>query len=233
MSARRYDAIIFDLFGTLVDDVGHPERNAVRNRRAKAEMADTMGVPSEDFVRLWDRTVSQRDSGAIPNAETGLTHVLQKLGVSVDSSLVQEAIRIRLDYYRQALRPRDDAIATLETLKSRGYEVGLVSNCSNDVSVLWPTTLFAEYIDEVILSCDVGLVKPDPRIYRLACRRLGVDAGRCLFVGDGSSNELTGASEVGMTAVLIRTPDDAADGKRQSWDGGRVSSLTEVLSLLA
>ena len=233
MSDRRYDGVIFDLFGTLVDDVGHPERNAVRNRSVKAKMADTLGVPPDEFVRLWDQTVSQRDSGAIPDAEAGLRHVLQELDTSVDSSLIQEAVRIRLNYYRLALMPRDDAIATLETLKAEGYRVGLVSNCSNDVSVLWAKTGFADLIDEAVLSCDIRLVKPDPRIYRLACSRLGVEPERCLFVGDGSSNELTGAAGVGMTAVLIRTPDDLADGKRQSWDGAMVSSLPDVLSIVA
>ena len=231
MSARKYDAVIFDLFGTLVDDVGHPEPNAVKNRRVKAEMADAVGVSHGDFLRVWDRTVSQRDSGVIQNTEAGLRYVFKELGISVDTSMIQDATRIRLDYYRQALLPRDDAIETLKALKPRGYKVGLVSNCSDDVSVLWPTSPFAQFMNAAVLSCDVGLMKPDPRIYQLACQRLGVKAERCLFVGDGSNNELTGASEVGMDAVLIRTPDDAVDGKRQAWDGARVSSLRQVLLL--
>lgn len=231
MSARKYDAVIFDLFGTLVDDVGHPEQNAARSRRVKTEMADAVGVPQEDFVGLWDVTVSRRNSGDIPSTEAGLKFILQELGITVDTALVQDAVRIRTDYYRQALLPRDDAVETLETLKARSYKVGLVSNCADPISVLWPTTPFNQHLDTAVLSCEVGLLKPNPQIYLLGCERLGVEPERCLYVGDGSSNELTGASEVGMDAVLIRTPDDTEDGKRQSWDGARVSSLGEVLLL--
>jgi putative hydrolase of the HAD superfamily len=46
----------------------------------------------------------------------------------------------------------------------------------------------------------------DPRIYEIACERLGVEAGDCLFVGDGANDELPGAERVGMAAVQLRAP---------------------------
>ncbi len=53
-----------------------------------------------------------------------------------------------------------------------------------------------------------------------------------MFVGDGGSNELTGASELGMEAVMIRTPYDLEDGLRQHWTGANVSSLGELLEIV-
>ena len=76
------------------------------------------------------------------------------------------------------------------------------------------------------------MMKPDPRIYRLACERLGVQPSGCLYIGDGSSGELTGASTVGMDAVLIRAPDDTENGDREDWQGARISSVNEVFDLI-
>ncbi len=56
----------------------------------------------------------------------------------------------------------------------------------------------------------IGLVKPDPAIYQLACQRLGVIPEDCRYVGDGGSNELTGADASGMRAVLIAPSYDDA-----------------------
>ena len=61
---------------------------------------------------------------------------------------------------------------------------------------------------------------------------LGVQLSDCLFIGDGGSNELTGATNVGMDAVLIRAPDDTETGDREDWQGRRISSVAEVLTLV-
>ena len=52
----------------------------------------------------------------------------------------------------------------------------------------------------MVASHEVKLLKPDPHIYELACRRLGVRPEDAAFVGDGGSNELAGAEEAGLTA---------------------------------
>jgi putative hydrolase of the HAD superfamily len=77
--------------------------------------------------------------------------------------------------------------------------------------------------------------KPDPRIYDLVCRQLGVEPDRCLYVGDGSSRELTGAREVGMTPILISVPTDQYFVEREDaseWTGPVVESLSEVLDFV-
>ena len=51
-------------------------------------------------------------------------------------------------------------------------------------------------------------------------------------VGDGGSMELTGASASGMDVVLIRAPYDTVTGDREDWQGARISSLKEVVSLV-
>jgi putative hydrolase of the HAD superfamily len=155
--------------------------------------------------------------------------------VEVTPARLERAVEMRVDFVRGVLVPRDDAASTLATLRDRGLKVGVISDCSEEVVAAWPSTPLAPLVHEAVLSAAVGMKKPDPGIYALACRRLGVEPSACLFVGDGGSRELTGATAVGMDAVLIRVPDDAGDNAfrrdAEEWTGTRVAALQQVLEL--
>jgi putative hydrolase of the HAD superfamily len=81
--------------------------------------------------------------------------------------------------------------------------------CAPDTPALWRSSPFATLLDVEVFSCEVGLRKPEPEIYLKACELLDVEASRCFYVGDGAYAELSGATAVGMTAVLIHDPADA------------------------
>jgi HAD superfamily hydrolase (TIGR01509 family) len=125
---------------------------------------------------------------------------------------------------RRALVPADGALETLAELRARGLRLGLISNCSGDVCELWEESPFGGLFDAVMLSADVGLCKPDERIYRIALERLGVEPREAIFVGDGHSDELPGAAAVGMRAIQI--------GSYHSWEGERIGDLRELLALV-
>jgi putative hydrolase of the HAD superfamily len=89
------------------------------------------------------------------------------------------------------------------------------------------------FFDTVVFSCVAGVKKPDPRIYQLALERLKVKPQDCLYVGDGSSYELTGARKVGMHPVQIHVPGEIVYFlDEDDWDGHPISSLSEVLNLI-
>ena len=114
----------------------------------------------------------------------------------------------------------------------------MVTDCSSEVPAIWPSTCFAPLFDIAIFSCRVGLKKPDPRIYNLAVEGLGIESEDCLYVGDGSSQELTGAASVGMSPVLIRDLDENStevhrvDAEGEKWEGQVITSLKQVLTLV-
>ena len=78
--------------------------------------------------------------------------------------------------------------------------------------------------------------KPEPIMYLSAAQELGVAPSDCLYVGDGSSRELSGAAAVGMHPVLIRAShEDNADSFRpyeEQWEGPRIRTLAEIFALL-
>jgi putative hydrolase of the HAD superfamily len=228
-----YAAVVFDLFGTLIDTFLMPDY-----RRHLSEMGDAVGVPPEEFARLWIDTVTERCDGTFKSMEDNIRHICQATGAEPDASAVDRAVAMRHAFALNALVPRTDAVSTIEGIKATGRHVGLVSDCAPDVPIFWPETPFAGLIEQPVFSCDVGTRKPDPLMYNLACERLGVAADDCLYVGDGSSNELAGAQAAGMHPVLIRVPyEDHPDAYRPDanpapWTGPTISSLTQVLALL-
>jgi putative hydrolase of the HAD superfamily len=227
----KYDAVIFDLFGTLVDIFSLEEY-----RRFLDDLCAVLGVTPNDFMNRWDEKADERALGTVPVAEQ-LAELCRDLGVDVTREQLARAVEMRVDFVRGVLVPRDDAASTLAALRERGLKVGVISDCSEEVVAAWPATPLAPLVHEAVLSAAEGMKKPDPRVYELACERLGVAPEKCLFVGDGGSRELTGAAAVGMDAVLIRVPEDAGDDAfrrdAEEWSGTRVAALQEVLELVA
>lgn len=228
----KYAAVIFDLFGTLVPNMSLSEHRAVLTR-----MADVVSAPPDDFVQLWFDTFNERSTGIFQSPNDNVAYICRTLGVSVNETKVKRAARIRFDYSIRSMVPRSDAIETLSHLKYEGCKTGLISDCSAEVPAIWKDTPFVKLIDVAIFSCLVGVRKPNPRIYQLTSNQLGIKPQKCLYIGDGSSQELTGASQVGMQAVLLRLPgEEGTDAHRidsEEWHGPVISSLTEVLKLVS
>ncbi len=227
----KYDAVIFDLFGTLVDTFPFRE-----HERMMSEMAAALLASPHDFARLWVETFNERGTGSFPTLEAIIERICRVLALPSESARVTGAARIRADFTRRILTPRPDAVETLSQLRVSGYKIGLISDCSAEVPLLWKDTLFSRLVDAPVFSCAVGLRKPDPCIYQLACERLAVMSQNCLYIGDGSSRELTRASQFGMHSALIRVPyEDTYDVHRpdaEEWQGPTVSALKDVMTLL-
>jgi putative hydrolase of the HAD superfamily len=217
-------AVVFDLFGTLIDD-STPAEYAVFLQ----DVADGLGADADAFAAAWSRHDIARYTG--PLAEC-FAAVCADVGVS-DATRMEAALELRREHLRRILVPRPDAVRTLAELRGRGFALGMISNASSELSGLWAESQFEGLFDATLFSANERMMKPDPRLYRRMTELLGVEAERCTFVGDGAYRELQGAEEVGMTAVLIRVPHDEWEHEGTiGWTGPRISSLSEVLGLV-
>ena len=147
--------------------------------------------------------------------------------LGADTALAAELAAARTAFTREILAPREGAVETLDELRRRGFRLGLISVCSEDVCLVWDETDFAGRFDAAVFSAACGLMKPDPRIYLRVCDELGVEPGECLYVGDGANDELAGARSVGMRPVLIHS-----ERENPEWDGPRITSIPDVLDLV-
>ena len=90
-------------------------------------------------------------------------------------------------------------------LRADGYRTAILTNNVKEWGNYWKGSIPMELFDEVIDSCDVGLRKPDPAIYRLTCERLKVAPEAAVFLDD-TRRHVEGARQVGLQAILVRNP---------------------------
>jgi putative hydrolase of the HAD superfamily len=223
-------AVIFDLFGTLVDDF------VSATGPMNTEMATALEVPLEPFKLHWGQASGLRIIGEFQTVEAGIEHVCRLTGVAPTAEQMTKAVEIRLRYIRQALAPRAHAITTLTRLKRAGCKIGLLSNCSVEIPILWPVTEFVDLVESPVFSARVRLRKPDPRIYHLTCERLGAKPAASLYIADGENHELAAAAEVGLHSVLLRNSSREENREvlreAREWQGDIVETLPEVINLM-
>lgn len=188
-------AVLFDLFHTLVSlEVSQPPGPSV---------STILGVDRDTWWRAWSESSDDYVLGRTV-LEGTLPARARVANPAVTGEQIRQALLARPDRFRHVLtHVEPETLAGLTQLRTQNRRLGLVSNCGKDEIASWPDSPLAPCFDTVVFSCDVGLAKPDPAIYRLAATRLGVEPAECLFVGDGGSDELVGARAAGMTPVLL------------------------------
>jgi putative hydrolase of the HAD superfamily len=230
-TVSAFDAVVFDLFGTLVYEFPRADWDAWLDAAAAA-----VEVEAEAFHAAWSATAIERQTGRAGSVEENVRTVAARAGAWPTDSQIAEVLEDRAALYRTWFVPRPGAEEVLRALRDRRMPTALISMCAPDTPAMWRACPLGGLVDVEVFSCEVGLRKPEPEIYLAATERLGVDPSRCLYVGDGAYAELTGASAVGMRAVLIRDPADAdvvaLRPEAEDWSGQAIADLREVLSLL-
>ena len=193
----KQKVVIFDLFETLITEWGH-------KKYTKNEMCADLGIERKNFDIYWDEKEQERYMGKI-NFEDSILYVCKNCGKYVDnlmlSSIVDKRIKTKSACFEYVI---PDIFQLLKNLKAMGLRIVIISNCSSEeVKALKESEIY-QYFDEVILSYEVHMKKPDTCIYEEVAKRLGVALIECVFVGDGGSNELMGAKAVGMKAIQAK-----------------------------
>lgn len=227
----NYDAVIFDLFGTLIDNAS-PEQLISLFR----DPAVGLGVDLDEFMAAWLGIYGDRAIGRLGGVANEIRHVCGLLGIEPTQQQVDTVVSLRLEAFKAQCHPRATVLESFSKLRSAGIKIGLISDCGSEVPDIWPDLVLAPLMDATVFSCCVGVTKPDPSMYKLACERLAVDASRCLYVGDGGSRELTGARAMGMTPILIRVDYekhmDVHRADAAEWTGPVISRIGEVMGLV-
>jgi putative hydrolase of the HAD superfamily len=223
-----YRAVLFDFFGTLTQ--------AVRRGPLHARIASALGCDPTEMISILDRSFADRSRGAFGDATETLRWVCAQAGAHPGPDALRLGLAARVAAVRADTTLRPDAVRTLHALRRHGMLTAVVSDCGYELPVFLPRLPVGPLLDERVYSVQVGQRKPHRRMYLTACERLGLRPADCLYVGDGGSRELSGATEVGMTAIRLAAPDldghlvfDADHG----WIGPTIASLAETVDLLA
>ncbi len=229
-------AVIFDLGNTLVKFTGDPEEI---NRMGVKLMHRVFSLESIhiDFDKLFETWTRNRISAFREadrtmkeiTADETLDKTLNELNVK---GLSEELKKRAIDaFFTPEIEKKyvlmDDALDTLDYLKSQGKKLGLISNatCHRFVVRLMKKFGIDIYFDEIMTSAGEGIRKPHPEIFKRMLNRLGVESFESLMVGDMFDYDVVGARSVGMKAALV------VNGKPQpDWILDHLSELkTQVL----
>jgi putative hydrolase of the HAD superfamily len=221
-------AVVFDFFGTLtpVSPSAAWARNATR-------LAAVYGVSAEDLLRVFDESFPERISGAFGDVRQTMQAVGDRLGVHITEQQLDKVCRTRREVQESMFALRPETLRVIGLLRDRGLRIGLVSDCTSELPDAWPRLAVAPFVDAPVFSCVERTRKPDPRLFHAVADRLPADPAACLYIGDGGGRELTGASSIGMRAVLLAGPDwhEHRDHRTEAdWAGPRISSLLDLVA---
>ena len=186
--------VFFDLFFTLAD-LEYQKENEFTLLNITRRQWESSAENSQVY--------NLRATGGVADEKEMLLSMVAGLPFSVSENQLDRLIEIRNERMKKALTEiHPDILFTLKQLKENGIKLCLISNADIIDKKYWHISPFALLFDDAIFSCDVGMVKPDKAIYQLAMERMNAEAINCYFVGDGGSNELSGAKNCGITTIL-------------------------------
>ncbi len=227
-----YKAVIFDLYGTLVDNFSSQAYDQVQE-----QMAKTLNIPYPKFRQVMLETINDKSSGGYHAVEENILEICRRLGIKADTIRIEQAAVPHYEFSKSTLVVESKVLEALDTLKSDGLLLGLITNCRPPIPSAFRQSPLAQYIDVPVFSCEERIRKPSYLIYEIACERLKVESHECLYVGDGSGEELTGAAAVGMLPILKRTDlTDVYDPHRpevENWHGIAIDEISELRTIVS
>lgn len=208
-------AVLFDATGTLIE-----LREKIGETYARFGRAHGVEISAwrlgQAFGRLWLREPLQGVTDTDPEKAESSERAawcerVRQTFLSADSAerpADLEACSVELyEHYgsARAWRPKTGAAATLRALHEAGVATAVVSNFDRRLPEILAELGLAEHLDRVLLPSDVGVAKPDPRIFRVALEGLGAPAEGSLFVGDDAERDFPGARAAGLHTIDVRT----------------------------
>jgi HAD superfamily hydrolase (TIGR01509 family) len=191
-------------------------------------VVEPLGIPIGDWLAEWDKLREDRDRGRVTIAAS-FTRTLPAFGIEPEPALIADLSRRDAEFSRTNVRLCEDTVPFLEWLRANGVRTALVSNCADTTRALLAYLGIIPLVDAVILSCEVGSIKPSPEIYRTALAELGVAAVDAAFVDD-QPTFCAGAEALGIRPIQIAR--DEVNDRDSRWNFPVVHSLFDASSLL-
>ena len=232
-------AVFFDAGHTLIH--AHPDIGTVYSETT-ARLGAT--VPPERFVEAFQPVFKAivREYAAQGEASDEQDYRMWRAITSRIHSRIEELHAIDFDTWFEALyqrfgetevwRPYEDVERGLGALRDQGLRLGIVSNWDTRLRRICTGLGLDRWVDFIVISAEVGVRKPDPRIFRAALEKAGVSAAEAAHVGDLPEEDVAGARAAGIEPFLIDRRKRLTDGRPV--EGVRtIRTLDELAGILA
>ena len=243
--------LLFDLGGTL-HTVKRTEESRLRFCNHLIQMLNDHGIPvslspgeigallavnSEKYKHFGERTLIE-----LPQSVIWSQYYLKELHIDPERlAPFAEELSFYYDEERMINVPRPDLKETIEGLHAMGVRMGVISNIISTTLVPYALKRYgiADYMECVVMSSEVGIRKPDPRIFQVAMDEMHTTAAEMGYVGDTISRDVLGSRNAGLGLVVrIENPSIAhRDVAFQGPDAPKadhvIRELKELLPILA
>ncbi len=221
-----FEAIIFDFDGTLVDFVDS-DIKSLKHLHAKIRTT----VSFEKFLKIAvDEIMNFHDLVEREKIDPLLMHrfrlkrTFENLGIHWDESVVDT---YKTELFRTC-EPFEGVADVLCKLK-KCFKLGLLTNAydSSEQRERICASGLHQYFDEILVSCEVGFYKPDPKVFLNILSKLDVLPEKAVYIGDSIKHDVRGANSAGVKSVLF-----SRSSKRVSNNADyQVHGVEELLSL--
>jgi len=222
-------SVFFDFGGTLCHS--HPGllpvfQEAARRASVQIPWPEYLQANEECWDALWPEAPAM--VGRTPAfADRVHEMALRRVGFTGPTERFVRCVR------EEATSPRwhppfEETEATLRTLRGDGHSLHVISGNVDYLPVLIANLGWSGYFETVTFTQEVGVQKPDPRVFRFALERAGRAAAESIYVGDSWESDFLGASRAGMKAVWLNR-----SGRPAPAPGRQIRTLRDLVPLLS
>lgn len=189
------DVVFFDLFFTLVT----PQYSNTRNEN------DVLGITIDEWEKYAEdeELYIERATGREKSPEKIIEAMVAKMKMDATGEDMKQILKLREERFKKSLIDVDAVILdVLSDIKKAGKRLCLISNVDIIDVLHWDKSPLYNLFDDTVFSYEVGYIKPQAEIYEIALKRMNTKPESCIFVGDGGSDELRGARQLGIRTVL-------------------------------
>ncbi len=200
MEREEIKAIIFDVGGVLV--LGAKlKRSKYDGRLHYTEVHEYIARKLKISLDQWfdaiDTTYAKSIEGKIPKEK-----VLEIIAKNV-KTFKKKLKKIIIKTYKENFKQNKELFEKASQLKKKGYKIGVLTDQWHfSQEALMPKSLYRKF-DEVVISCEVGMRKPNPKMYKLILKRLKISAKQVLFI-DNQEWNIKPAKKLGMKTILYK-----------------------------
>ena len=199
----RYHAVFIDVDGTLLwvglDVEGYVEDLASYSRNGGLSVDKARGPMWESLRRHIKENIEYRShQGLADFKRRNAERTAGELGIEAPAEVLTEVADRRISF-----NPYPESVVVLRRLKALGPKLYVVSNWDILLAEVLEALGWMQYFDGIVASAQLGVEKPDPRIFEEAIRTSGVPRERVIHVGNDPVADIQGAAAVGIDTVLV------------------------------
>lgn len=189
------NVVFFDLFFTLVT----PKYSDLRNENDVLRITKAQWEKYAEDNELYEK----RATGKEKNPQNIIESIIRKMNMKANACEKKEILKLREERFKKSLIDVDLTILdVLLDIKKKGTKLCLLSNADIIDVMHWQKSPLNNLFDDTIFSYQVGYLKPQTEIYEIALKKIHVNPENCMFIGDGGSDELKGAKQLGIKTIL-------------------------------